>query len=433
MAQWLKLIAWLGTILGIVCMILVHAVSMIGSSSSHLTLTAVTGEGGWRWLHFVDVQRDITLTLPQRYQFQDPYSFSPDGFYMAVFFNNDRLQTPTVRIESLPSQEIIASMELHDPLERYVPRLIDIRDARWSPDSRSVLINNPSLSGIQVVDLQTGMIQQQLEGRSVSFNETVWSPDSQRIAFYADEDIYLTGKRQPMTEGLGLVTFGEWSPDGTQVTFYELIEATAMMRVYRADANTAEREDITGIAIDGYAPLWSPDGAWVAFLSGRIGERTAFVRRLSDGELYELDVGVSDLRSVNWSPDSTQLTVVANFAGDPKITEIYLVEPNGENVRKVTGNGYDPLWSPDGRYLTYYTLVESGLRPSNRLTLFDVQTWESQPLTDHGVAATWPGNELAYVQRFRLNSRLVILDAATGEILYQTPDDQYIYGYSFHK
>src|SRR5574337_662163 len=56
---------------------------------------------------------------------------------------------------------------------------------------------------------------------------------------------------------------------------------------------------------------------------------------------------------------------------------IYVIERSGENLRRLTPHGTDydyPVFSPDGRYLTYLTFEEE----SDHLEIMDWQSGESR-------------------------------------------------------
>jgi Tol biopolymer transport system component len=54
-----------------------------------------------------------------------------------------------------------------------------------------------------------------------------------------------------------------------------------------------------------------------------------------------------------WSPDGTHLLFCSNRDGD---TELFIMDPNGENQVQLTNNGWtdnSASWSPDGRKIAY--------------------------------------------------------------------------------
>jgi dipeptidyl aminopeptidase/acylaminoacyl peptidase len=138
------------------------------------------------------------------------------------------------------------------------------------------------------------------------------------------------------------------------------------------------------------APRWSPDGRWLAFLSGREGKQQIYLLPLGGGEPVRLTKQKLGAGSAVWSPDSRRIAFEADvlaveepeegkqptariteravykFDGrgfiDDRRRQIFVVDlPSriGEKVgepRQLTGGDFDhssPAWSPDGEYLAF--------------------------------------------------------------------------------
>src|SRR5260221_6333261 len=67
-------------------------------------------------------------------------------------------------------------------------------------------------------------------------------------------------------------------------------------------------------------PQWSPDGKYLAFLSGRNGGKTqVYLLNRQGGEAEEITDTVQDVESFAWAPDGKRMVVVLR---DPKPEEI---------------------------------------------------------------------------------------------------------------
>ena len=148
-------------------------------------------------------------------------------------------------------------------------------------------------------------------------------------------------------------------------------------------------------------PRWSPDGKWLAFLSGRNdGKTQVYLLNRQGGEAEKITDTVQDVEDVEWAPDSKRLAVVLR---DPKSEEIeeakekekddgdkaepkksktprpivvdryefktdevgyldrrrthlYVFEIGTKKMTQVTSGDFDdeaPAWSPDGKWLAF--------------------------------------------------------------------------------
>src|SRR5450432_4273261 len=62
-----------------------------------------------------------------------------------------------------------------------------------------------------------------------------------------------------------------------------------------------------------HSPRWSPDGRWLAFLSGRDGKKTqVWLMSREGGEAEKLTDFKASVSSLAWSPDSTRLALIVS-------------------------------------------------------------------------------------------------------------------------
>jgi len=114
-------------------------------------------------------------------------------------------------------------------------------------------------------------------------------------------------------------------------------------------------------------PAWSPDGKWIAYFSDESGEYALHLRPQDGlGEVIKIKLGdpPSFYYSPTWSRDSKMIVY-----SDKRLNLWYLNIEGGKPVRIDTnpyepgpGSGFDPVWSPDSRWIAYTRQLDSSLR-----------------------------------------------------------------------
>lgn len=103
------------------------------------------------------------------------------------------------------------------------------------------------------------------------------------------------------------------------------------------------------------APVWSPDGEWIAFVANgeEAGLLNIFVVRPDGSDLRQL----SDRRDFNvepaWSPTSQQIVY---RSGADQVGDIFVVNIDGTGRANLTSNDVaqrEPHWSPDGARIAF--------------------------------------------------------------------------------
>jgi TolB protein len=114
---------------------------------------------------------------------------------------------------------------------------------------------------------------------------------------------------------------------------------------------------------DDEAPSFSPDGNQIIFTrcSPLDGEFPCAIYRIqADGsgltQLTPVRIELQDFEPA-YSPDGNTIAL-ESYARDGVIAAIYLMNPDGTNLRQVTDaelEGWAPDWSPDGRQIVFTT------------------------------------------------------------------------------
>jgi dipeptidyl aminopeptidase/acylaminoacyl peptidase len=275
------------------------------------------------------------------------------------------------------------------------------------------------------------------------------------------------------------------SPDGTRVAYVvgtaaiegEKSEWLSHVHVAKADGTGAFA--LTSGERSSTNPAWSPDGKWIAFLSGRgpkdkdgkEPKANVWRIRVDGGEAEELTSEEGGVSALEWSPDGK---TIAFLVTDPKsdeeenadkekrdarvvdealkLTRLYVVpvEKNAEGkrpVRRLTegtlslGNLAGPsdfAWSPDGRSIVFSHQPTPHINdwPLADISIVDVATGKVRALASTGASETDPifspdGKQVAYDQSndpptWRRRSRIAIVpvEGGTPRLLAETPDAQ---------
>ena len=273
----------------------------------------------------------------------DP-ALSPDGSRLAY-------TQSWVDQESLDSRSRIMVLETASGLASEFTQGVKDTAAKYSPDGRQLAFLRPDGSGKRQVWVMgaTGGEARPLAAVPGGVVDFAWSPDSQRLVLCADVE---PDNPAPQSNPQGL----------PQVRVVRRIRyrydtlgwrGDSHFHLFIADANGDTSRQITHGDWDDLAPVWSPDGANIAFLSGRRDDRDlrslteAYVVPAEGGEPVLRSQGLSDVGAVAWSPDGRRLAAIGSEEDLGLVlwqAWLYVLEP-GESPRRLTDDGIKPYLS----------------------------------------------------------------------------------------
>lgn len=175
-----------------------------------------------------------------------------------------------------------------------------------------------------------------------------------RIAFHSDpgglDDLYVMdgdgSNLAPLTHGLETSVPPVWSPDGARIAFVCCLPSRDSIYLVGADGSGLRR--LVSASGEVGRPAWSPDSTRIAYSSYQ--EHRIYEIRTEDSKAHVL---VEDGTDPAWSPDGSVLAFLSDRDGD---LEIYTQRAGGTSPLQLTGNeaaDYAPLWSPDGSRLAF--------------------------------------------------------------------------------
>src|SRR5262245_10804949 len=160
--------------------------------------------------------------------------------------------------------------------------------------------------------------------------------------------------------------------------------------------------DAVSIKLTGYPghemfPSLAPDGRSFVYSRFRDNQYDIFFQRVGDAEARNL---TADSDEDDWmaafSPDGSRIA----FRSERDGGGVFLMDADGGNLRRLTNEGFNPAWSPDGREIVYATSAANSPHSRNnarsRLMAVNVETRERR-LIDTGsgkdaVQPSWSPN-----------------------------------------
>jgi TolB protein len=254
-------------------------------------------------------------------------AWSPDGRRMA-FVRHD----PQFGISGPPD---IWVMNVDGTAGRRVARNVGWSVPAWSPDRRRIaFVGGRGNPGLWVVNAD-GSGQSRLTRHAASLTSApVWSPDGGRIAFVGWRDgnfgshnleIYVinadgSGQRR-LTRNTAQDRDPVWSADGRRIAYV----SNGQLYVINADGSRQRRLTRTNGARN-VAPAWSPDGRRIAF-ERRVGRQDHRGTPLEYGQCSRCIERLS--------------------------SQVYVMNSDGSEARKLAERSGAPVWSPDGRKIAF--------------------------------------------------------------------------------
>lgn len=306
-----------------------------------------------------------------------------------IFYPDTRAQIENNRAEALQSTptETVTPIATNAPIHTAQPEPVN-------PD----LLAFPSQFGSLILSIR--------EGKDVHlFSYQPFLEDWSGIGYAALPLTRITsGPFQDITPSV--------SPDGSRVAFAS--NRNGPWDIYILDLNSGEIEQFTDTyAYDGN-PTWSPDGQWLAYESYRVNNLEILIQDINrtSGEIPLTNHPGADF-APNWSKQGRLIVFVSTRNGRQEVWYADLDSREVDKailVKNLTGLSIDhPVWSPDGRYLTWSIVTEEG---NHSLVTWDSHDPDRNPvITGSGDWPLWSGN---------------------GEILYSVlegPHDTYLTAY----
>ncbi|GHV48417.1 tricorn protease [Bacteroidia bacterium] len=187
--------------------------------------------------------------------------------------------------------------------------------------------------------------------------------------------------RSEIKDGAGYITNASLSPDG------ERLAITARGEVFNLPAEKGVTKNMTRTAgAHERNAVWSPDGKNIAYISDQTGETELYMQPATGGNAVQMTFSNDTyIRSLKWSPDGTKIVFTDRKnrinlldVGTKKVT-VVLQDPVSE-IRSVN-------FSPDNKWLAYSRI---GSNDFSIVYVYDMAGKKEYPVTDKWYESSAP-------------------------------------------
>jgi Tol biopolymer transport system component len=164
-----------------------------------------------------------------------------------------------------------------------------------------------------------------------------------------------------------------WSPDGARIAYIRTAGEFPPSNIFVSDADGRHTQKLT-TQTEQYenGPAWSPDGRTIAFArGGSNGPYEIYVMDAEGGNVRRLTNSGGNHLDPSWSPEGDRIVFIATPAANSGLTHVFEMNADGAGIHRLThGPRWEslPAWSPDGSAIAF---VVRGLddNPPDQLVL----------------------------------------------------------------
>lgn len=291
----------------------------------------------------------------------DEPQLSPDGKMVAF-----TAQTVDMASNTKPIQIYVVPMDGGTPL-RLTNDGISNKRPRWMPDSKHIVFSSDRANGQQIWWMSVdGTGAKPITAVPTDADGEIVSPDGKLIVFTSD--VY------PDCEAANAAPGVDYDPVCNKTKLDQDAASKMQARVF------------TSLL---YRHWTKYQGKRRQHLLIQMLDGSGKVRDLTPGNSMTPPFALGGPEAYTFSPDSTQVTYVANTDPDPATStnsDLFTVAAAGGAAKRITTNpGADegPLYSPDGKYLAYRTQIRAGYESDLwRLAVLDLESGTMNTLTD---------------------------------------------------
>ncbi|HYW31146.1 MAG TPA: PDZ domain-containing protein [Gemmatimonas sp.] len=154
-----------------------------------------------------------------------------------------------------------------------------------------------------------------------------------------------------------------WSPDGARVAWFSDEGQGYRLLIGDADGSAAPRAIAIGDVKMVWNPAWSPDGSRIAFVDDKVRLRTIEV---ASGRMAVIDTAgaANDRGSMvpAWSPDSKWLAYAKTFSNQFRRVVVYsFADGRKRTLTDALASAGSPVWDRNGKWLYFLASTDLGV------------------------------------------------------------------------
>lgn len=194
-------------------------------------------------------------------------------------------------------------------------------------------------------------------------------PNGKRALFEARGEVFTVpvekGDARNLTRSSGAADRAPvWSPDGQRVAWVSDEGTGYRLLIGNADGLGTPRAIAIGDAKMAWSPAWSPDGGYIAFVDNKVRLR---VVNLTSGSISVADTGgaANDLNAMRpvWSPDSKWLAYAKTYPNQFRRVLVWsLADGSKHALTDALASAGEPAWDANGRWLYFLASTDLGLQ-----------------------------------------------------------------------
>ena len=162
--------------------------------------------------------------------------------------------------------------------------------------------------------------------------------------------------------------------------------------IFIMDIDGGRQQNLTKHASHDENPTWSLDGRKIAFTSRRDRDSNIFVMDADGKNVHQLTNHPGVDSNPAWSPNGRKIAFVAYDGDDDRVSGIYTMDADGGGIARVTNYAaWDPVWSPDGSQLAFSSSKQpEGIPIGTEIYVIDANGTNERRLTHNQTGDEYP-------------------------------------------